>query len=333
MFLDTRLGNTPRWFLTKPKDWGMRIPESVRKSVVFLGRVINKGTVEEFHFAGTGFFVLVPSETRDSSHLCLVTAKHVAMQLLLGNWVMRINTKNGAFKDFRGDKTHKWWFHPNDESVDVAVTPMGKSDEMDLAVIPESMFLDDKTIAENNIGPGDEVFVTGLFNRMRGRSRNLPIVRTGNVCLIPPPGELVPGVAISPGVGVDAEAYLIEARSTGGLSGSPVFVRETIDFELPAPASKTASKTGQVPFVFYPISGQFYLLGLVHGHWEIYPEDANEINPRFTKKTEKEAVNLGIAVVVPAKKIRDTLHHPELIALRKEWERNEIAAEGTTTPD
>lgn len=41
----------------------------------------------------------------------------------------------------------------------------------------------------------------------------------------------------------DIEVYLIEARSIGGVSGSPVFVRES-----------------------FPRAGKHYLLGLMHGH-------------------------------------------------------------------
>jgi hypothetical protein len=58
---------------------------------------------------------------------------------------------------------------------------------------------------------------------MTGRKRNIPIVRTGNISMIP--SEKVPGIQIRRGESVESEVYLIEARSVGGLSGSPVFIR------------------------------------------------------------------------------------------------------------
>jgi hypothetical protein len=99
MFLDTRLGNDQHWFLTAPKDSVMRVPEVVRKCVVFLGRVFPKGYEEELYFCGTGFVVSVPSSLPERSHLCLVTAKHVVEMLALGDWFMRVNTKEGGFID------------------------------------------------------------------------------------------------------------------------------------------------------------------------------------------------------------------------------------------
>ena len=84
MFHDTRLGNTPRWFFTRPRDWNMRVPDDVLKSVVFLGRVLEKGSTREFRFLGTGFFVSVPSSLPDLAYVYLVTAQHVADKLALG---------------------------------------------------------------------------------------------------------------------------------------------------------------------------------------------------------------------------------------------------------
>jgi hypothetical protein len=34
--------------------------------------------------------------------------------------------------------------------------------------------------------------------------------------------------------------------------------------------------------------------------------------------TQAEAVNMGVSIVIPAKKILEVLHHPELVQMRKE---------------
>jgi hypothetical protein len=89
---------------------------------------------------------------------------------------------------------------------------------------------------------------------------------------------------------------LIEARSIGGLSGSPAFVFETVPVGI----------------------GTFYLLGLMHGHWDIPPQMKNDfkINPELFGR-----VNMGIAIVVPAKKILEVLNHPQLVTQRENTEK------------
>ena len=156
------------------------------------------------------------------------------------------------------------------------------------------MFLSDEVIRSKSIGTGDEVFITGLFAHLVGSSRNLPIVRMGNIAMMP--GEPVMSKELG-----NIEAYLIEARSIGGLSGSPAFVRETIPMGI----------------------GAFYFLGLMHGHWDIPPEAKNDQIIIGSDKTGQ--VNIGIAIVIPAKKVLEVLNHPDLIEARKKndevWKR------------
>jgi hypothetical protein len=97
MFLDNRLANTPRWFLTPPKDWGMRVPDTVLNCVVYVGRTITKGSVQERRFVGTAFAVEVKSNCGKYRFTHLVTARHVADALAKsGNWFVRFNTSSGA---------------------------------------------------------------------------------------------------------------------------------------------------------------------------------------------------------------------------------------------
>jgi hypothetical protein len=84
------------------------------------------------------------------------------------------------------------------------------------------------------------------------------------------------------------DAYLIEARSIGGLSESPAFVYRTVPF----------------------CTGNFYLLGLIHGHRDIAPELKNDLDMPHDLF---EKVNMGIAIVVPAKKILEVLNQPKIL--------------------
>ena len=64
---------------------------------------------------------------------------------------------------------------------------------------------------------GDEVFVVGLFRHRHGTQRNIPIVRVGNLAALTEEKVATNDFGL-------VDAYLIEARSIGGLSGSPVFL-------------------------------------------------------------------------------------------------------------
>ena len=98
----------------------------------------------------------------------------------------------------------------------------------------------------------------------------------------------------------EMEAYLAEGRSIGGLSGSPVFVRNTVKWPM---------HSSRGPTHLYGL-GDGHLLGLMHGHWEVPAS--------FSTIEQVEAVNMGVSIIVPAKKILEVLYHPELAAMRKQ---------------
>jgi hypothetical protein len=89
------------------------------------------------------------------------------------------------------------------------------------------------------------------------------------------------------------DGFLIEARSIGGLSGSPVFV--SIQGEI----------IGR---------RRFYLLGLMHGHFDIPDLNTDTV----VDSGAGNGINAGIGVVVPVKHIIETLNHPDLVSRRKE---------------
>ena len=156
----------------------------------------------------------------------------------------------------------KWWMHPDTpDEVDVAVLPWVWDSETDgVSLTVQKWFLSDVDIQQNKIGPGDDVFTVGLFTKMTGTNRLVPIVRTGNIAMMP--DEKISGIKIGNKWTGEVEAYLIEARSIGGISGSPVFVRQTVHNKTVDP------QTGEVKGIFHGLGFQ-YFLGLVHGHWEI----------------------------------------------------------------
>jgi hypothetical protein len=273
----------------------MRVPDEVRQCVAFIG-------VDSTKFGGTGFFVNIPSlSIPNAFYSYFVTAKHVADNTIDRDFVVRMNKIDGPAVPVLSQKgTTRWWLHPTD-NTDVAVMPLRPdSSVIEWKGIPESMFVTDQVIRDNSLGTGDEVFITGLFTQVTGSTRNIPIVRAGHMAMMP--GERVP-TKLGP-----MEAYLIEARSIGGVSGSPVFVRETIVLPMTKPGQIV--KPENAPYLSG--SGRFWLLGLMHGHWDVAPsainDDAFDANGK---------VNMGIAIVMPATKILETLYHPELVDMRK----------------
>jgi hypothetical protein len=126
--------------------------------------------------------------------------------------------------------------------------------------------------------------------------KNIPIVRHGNLAMLP-------DERIQTRYGF-AEVYLIEARS---ISGSPVWVRETIELRAKRDDGRDVLLRGP---------GEMKLLGVMQTHWDVDEKDLN----KYDALHSRTGVNLGVAVVVPAKKILDVINLPEIVSLRKDAE-------------
>ena len=319
MLLDTRLGGVRRHWVNPPKDFAMRVPDVILNSIVFLGARDASGRHE---WRGTAFVVGVPTSDGLGASTYLVTARHCAEGFGSGDFTIRVNDKQGGSKVIESAAGTPWWYHPTERYlVDAAVLPIDLDEETDYRQIPTAMFLTDEIVRTENIGPGDEVFYTGLFPKMAGKGRNYPVLRTGNVAMLP--DEPIPNVE-SKGFRIDMEAYLIEARSLGGFSGSPVFVRKTVVVPV-------QEKKGGDPITMLG-TGPFYLMGLMHGHWNIPAIDCNEPNPPSTNAVTG-STSIGIAVVVPAKKILEIINCPDLVADRAAKEKSWMERQGTTSTD
>jgi len=175
-----------------------------------------------------------------------VTARHVLDGIRdkgLDKVLLRVNRKSGdaAWIETR---VKDWNFHP-DEAVDVAVLPFEPFNGFDHNLFPTEGFVTPEVVAKEQIGVGNEVFVVGLFHHHYGEKNNIPIIRVGNISAMP--SEKV-NTRRGP-----MDAYLIEARSIGGLSGSPVFL----------PLGTRRSMTGLV--VSPGQIQRYYLLGVMHG--------------------------------------------------------------------
>ena len=267
----------------------MRVPDEIRKTVVFVGLP----EIPDPEYRGTAFIVTVPG-AQDNHFAFMVTARHVAEKLEGHDFYIRANKKSGGTVELLGTASDQWWYHPTErEYVDCAVTMFAPISlrELDIEHIPIRVFADSEKIKRHNVGIGDEVFVTGLFTKITETSQNIPIVRTGNVAMML--DELIPFHG-----GMYA-AHLIESRSIGGLSGSPVFVRPTLSVKVGTENDKP---------VFLSGVGQALFFGSVIGHWEV---------PEGFTSSQAEAVNMGIAPVVPAIKIKEVIMQTGIIKIMK----------------
>jgi hypothetical protein len=162
----------------------MQLPEEITKCAAF---VLYKRT-DGLHLAGTAFYVGVPiPEIPGKSWIHMLTARHVikriADEAVDGRVRIRVNTKSAAAQIVETEAS-QWLFHPTDPTVDIAMLPGPPTDQVDYVAISTNTAATPQVIEKEGIGVGDEVFLTGLFANHYGYSRNLPIVRVGNVALL-----------------------------------------------------------------------------------------------------------------------------------------------------
>jgi hypothetical protein len=280
-------------------DDGMRINELIRKSVIFLGVIDRTGAFVPY---GTGFVVMWSQEAIDVAFSYLVTAKHVLddMQASGCPIAARFNTKQGNAAIGRINAIQDWFYHPTDKKCDVAISHFNAANELidyrgvllndapaDAPSGKKGGALTDAYIAENDVGCGDEVYTAGLLVRHFGASRNIPVVRTGNIAAMPEePVDL--GNKLG-----HQSVYLIESRSIGGLSGSPVFLHTT-PYRVTQEGDIKAKHGHQTEYLIGVNIGLFE----TGAHSDKLPSDTETRREHFL-----ETMSAGIAIVVPIQRV------------------------------
>lgn len=289
MYCDRRLGDE-LWYLDKPFDADMRIPDRIKECVCFLC----VRTKDKLEYGGTAFFVQAWSDKfgSDLSWTYLVTAKHCVERAMsrYGHLMARVNQqKSGAVLI---DLSNKWVYH-DQESSDVAVLEWSDDRPLEIATIRIPKGCATTTVVKDaHIGIGEDLFIAGLFTQRHGTQRNIPIVRTGVIASMSDEPLVDAG-------GMDYNAYLVEVRSIGGLSGSPVFVHIPPDRLL---------TSAEMP------KGAALLLGVIRSHWDLTNEEsAIDFALDFDAK-----LNMGIAAVTPIQEVVDiVMSHNKLLAKRR----------------
>lgn len=168
------------------------------------------------------------------------------------------------------------------------------------------------------IETGNDVSIIGLFAQHYGRSKSLPLARAGTIARMPSePVEFIhPG-----GIHSKATAYLVEFRSWGGQSGSPVLVHRKLFHLVQVQNSSLSGNVNAVGpglgaiWVQGPETEVFGFLGLVSGHFDI-EQQAQTSGDVFGSITT--AINSGIAIVTPAKEVHELLWRDDVVEDRQQ---------------
>jgi hypothetical protein len=297
----------------------MAILDQLQKSVLFIGTRER----ERFKPRATAFLCSW-QDTAGFRFMYLVTAEHVISGLLTKGWDLwgSVNMLNGDVAEFA--LPHDvFCFHPDEmHRTDVAVCPLsdfmraqgtGETVTMDVMTIalngPKSIALTPEISNDLQIGLGDQVGIIGLFRSHYGKERIIPIARMGNIaCMRNEPVFTEYAGYI--------DAYLIEAHSIGGLSGSPVFLMAD-----GLRGIKSPDNPERVTFSLQHGKPAFYLIGLVHGHFDI--KNLNEDTVVENERATTAGINTGVGIVVPVDKIIETVRdHPDLEAKRQQTIQN-----------
>ena len=299
-----------------------RISDQILDCVVYVYPSVDDAQSGEM-WGGSGFLIGLPSEIHDGwNYIYCVTNSHVVRPLRTP--IVRLNTKDGGHDLIA--LAPDYWIHHRDGD-DLAVCPIAfkNPSHYKYSYLHPALFVTEELVERHNIGAGDDVYMVGRFVNRQGQQQNTPVVRFGNISMAKPQ-------PIRNEWGLLQESFLIETRSLGGFSGSPVFVYTTPSSYYPAVYGERESGT--------------WLLGVNWGHIRNYEQvlkdhdDPLEHKLVPVNKEWKVPSNTGQAQVVPAWKLQELLDQKELTMQRRQADkeisrrkRESSAAFDTQLPD
>lgn len=280
----------------------VRVSEDLRQSVVFLGGQ-KAGPIDEAPIDPRGVGFLLSGREQDGGGTYLVTAKHVA-EKLPPPFVIRFNQIGGGSRLHHIERPeHIRWFHHPDETVDLTVAPIERPDWSDNL----RYHLDDVIkydYVRRETGPGDTVYINGLFYFVHGSKRNRPVLYRGSVALVPG-DERIPINGTH-----DVEGYLIQANPISGCSGSPVWVTRGIQIDPPP--------NNEGPLTFW-VEGQLSLLGFWSSSWKV--KNSEIVSVAADDDRNRDEAPLGMGVVVPANKLIEIFEQTDVAKERREMHK------------
>ncbi len=217
----------------------MAFDERIRGTVTFLVVAGSSGATVNRWPVGTTFFICKSlgssdeGETQAQAHpqrsqvIYAVTARHILLNCHNDGYdpiYLRLNTTDGSYIDVP-TRFDDWISHPVNGETDVCLYQVDGAyigqyfgdKRAAITCMPFSMLATDEHMKSVPVNEGYEVFFLGLFSAHPGKERALPILRFGNIALMPHEkvdvylSEVDQRQDILTGI----DAYLVEARSMG----------------------------------------------------------------------------------------------------------------------
>ena len=309
--LPVRLGPT-RYGPSKAfPEINVRISEDLRRSVAFLGVEDDTPDGAGIRCLGTGFLVAY-----DQCRY-LVTVKHVALGIADAPFRIRLNRKDGGSDNVDIDVGDVRWFSHPDPDVDLTVIPF----QFDLKAAGYDVLylagIEERPPGVLGYDCGDLTYTIGLFRLLSGKKRNLPVVHSGNIALLPSDEKIPVQDWEDARRTRHIEGYLVQSESIEGLSGAPCFARQDIEItDVPTKQGDTA--------VLIPRKNVGFL-GIWQGAWDARADEA-----RIASVGRELRVPVGMGIVVPAYRLMEIFDMAELKedreSLKKLWKLRDAAS-------
>jgi hypothetical protein len=162
----------------------VRLSRDFTRNVVFLG-LERTGAADDAAIDPKGIGFLIRGEAIKGAETYLATAKHVVTKLGFP-FVVCFNATNGGARlvRFASSEQIQWHDHP-DQTVDLAVARINCPNWADNVQYELADIVQKEGPLREAAGAGDVVYIVGLFHRVYGTKKNMPVTHTGTIALIP----------------------------------------------------------------------------------------------------------------------------------------------------
>jgi len=293
--------------------------DRARKCVVYIGLLTESGNFVPY---GTGFLMSIFHEEIQFDYV--ITCHHIIQMFDDDNTWIRVNLNTGDCEVMAVPKN--LWFNDIKNDISVFSRHFGRDKYSVTRIIDKNIntLLDRiKADQEPPIAIGWRIFLVGLLTSHYGNVHNTPILRMGHIAALPDEQE-----PIDTDTGF-VKAYLIETRSIGGLSGSPVFHFDAwcgYDMQYPIPGGLLeACFLGMMRGRFNTKDPNDVVRSEIQSDKEL-KEIIDQLTPELKKaflglmgkRFLVDDINTGIGIVIPADVIVEFINQPAFVAQREE---------------
>ncbi len=253
------------------------------KKIIELNSVMMKNTykIEGNGSVGSCFLIGKPFKNNPTqAYYVLVTAAHVLEQMKGEDAIIYLRKKQDdesyiklSWKIKIRQSNNDLWVK-NASGSDVVAMYVALPNDIDVELLPISVLASDETLSKFEIHPGDEMCCLGFPFTAEANEAGFPILRSGRVASFP----LVPTQKY--------KTFLLDFQVYKGNSGGPVYFIDTNRIYA------GGIHLGKIQFIVGIVSREFNVTETIKSLY----------------KTEEQIHPLGLAVIVPASHILDTIN-------------------------